>query len=310
MSGMVDLGRVTLDSEGRKIFGERRDAFQSCNGLELLVLLIEGDDALTATEGTTSCAPLLSRPGQRSGPVRDRESAAIAPEGDGGEHDARGASARQARAPAQPTSRIAEDLDDVYNFGPFRLSPRRPMLCKGTTPLRLGSRAMALLLELVRRSGELIPNHELIRAAWPATHVEEVNLRVHISALRHTLSDDPRSPAYISNVTGRGYRFVAEVSKTSASGCLTEVADYDRAHGKSAGPPGPRCLFLTSGRCLSPEVQERIRRAAAQLPAGCVVLVSYAASLTEALDLFAGEAATEVRMSRQRVPGQGSGSSP
>ena len=50
-------------------------------------------------------------------------------------------------------------------------------------PVRLGSRAISILSTLIQRPGELVTKDDLLASTWPATHVEEGNLRVHIAAL-------------------------------------------------------------------------------------------------------------------------------
>jgi DNA-binding winged helix-turn-helix (wHTH) protein len=44
---------------------------------------------------------------------------------------------------------------------------------------------------------------ELMSVAWPNTHVEEANLRVHIGALRKLLGDHGTGARFIENIPGR-----------------------------------------------------------------------------------------------------------
>src|SRR5215469_6574709 len=100
----------------------------------------------------------------------------------------------------------------VMSFGRFRLLPTQRLLLNGDTPVRLGSRAFDLLLALVERSGELVSKRELMARVWPDTLVEEGNLKVQISALRRALADGEPGNRYLTNIPGRGYRFVAPVA--------------------------------------------------------------------------------------------------
>jgi DNA-binding winged helix-turn-helix (wHTH) protein len=79
------------------------------------------------------------------------------------------------------------------------------------TPLPLGSRAADVLLLFLRRPGELVTKDEIKGEVWPHTVVEENNLRVQISALRHALDADRDGASAISTVPGRGYRFTLPV---------------------------------------------------------------------------------------------------
>jgi predicted ATPase/DNA-binding winged helix-turn-helix (wHTH) protein len=100
-------------------------------------------------------------------------------------------------------------------FGSFRLLPTQRLLLKGDQPLRLGSRALEILIALVERPGELLGKEELMARVWPNTCVEPANLTVHVAALRRKLGDGRGGNRFLINIPGRGYRFVAPV-KVSA----------------------------------------------------------------------------------------------
>jgi predicted ATPase/DNA-binding winged helix-turn-helix (wHTH) protein len=96
-------------------------------------------------------------------------------------------------------------------FGPFRLKPTRRLLLRDNKPLRLGSRALDLLIVLVERGKDLTSKEDLLKRVWPDTFIEEANLRVHVAALRKLLGDEGTGDQYIGTVAGRGYCFVAPV---------------------------------------------------------------------------------------------------
>jgi len=102
-----------------------------------------------------------------------------------------------------------------FLFGPFRLLPARFLLLEGDKPVRLGSRALEILVALLERPGELVSKQDLMARVWPNIFVESANLTVHMSALRRTLRDGRDGNRFIINIPGRGYSFVApvEVSK-------------------------------------------------------------------------------------------------
>ena len=62
--------------------------------------------------------------------------------------------------------------EEVFAFGSFRLVPAQRALLEDEKPLRLGSRALEILVALVERPGETISKEELIARAWPNTVVE------------------------------------------------------------------------------------------------------------------------------------------
>jgi DNA-binding winged helix-turn-helix (wHTH) protein len=109
--------------------------------------------------------------------------------------------------------------DFSLSFGPFRLSPTRRVLTRDGKPVRLGSRALDLLIALVDNGRDLVSKDDLLKRVWPDTFIEEANLRVHVAALRKLLGDEGTGGQYISTVAGRGYCFAAPVVR------VAEVAD-------------------------------------------------------------------------------------
>jgi DNA-binding winged helix-turn-helix (wHTH) protein len=77
-------------------------------------------------------------------------------------------------------------------------------------PVRLGSRALEILIALVERPGELVGKGELLARAWPDTVVEESNLKVQIAGLRRALGCGCGGNRYLATFSGRGFRFVAQ----------------------------------------------------------------------------------------------------
>jgi DNA-binding winged helix-turn-helix (wHTH) protein len=91
--------------------------------------------------------------------------------------------------------------------GLFRIDQRgRPI------PLALGCRGLDLLDFLARRGGEPVSKDEIMTVVWSGRAVEEANLNVQISKLRHILDQDRAHGSCIQTITGFGYRFVAEVT--------------------------------------------------------------------------------------------------
>ena len=105
------------------------------------------------------------------------------------------------------------DSEQALAFGPFRLMPSQKLLTENGKPVRLGSRALELLIALAERPGDVVSREELVAYVWPSTIVEETSLRVHIAALRRALGDGHGGARFITNVPGRGYCFVASVAR-------------------------------------------------------------------------------------------------
>src|SRR5882672_12217629 len=101
---------------------------------------------------------------------------------------------------------------DVICFGPFRLSTSERVLEKDGVRVRLGSRALDILIALVERPGEVVTKKDLFARVWPDLVVDESNLRYHVSVLRKALGERQSGTFYVTNVSGRGYCFVAPIS--------------------------------------------------------------------------------------------------
>jgi DNA-binding winged helix-turn-helix (wHTH) protein len=108
---------------------------------------------------------------------------------------------------------IAPIHDAAISFGRFELFPARRLLAREGQPLRVGSRALGLLITLVENAGRVVCKNELMTNVWGGVIVEEANLRVQMSALRRLLEDDGLDSRYIVHVARRGYVFVAPVER-------------------------------------------------------------------------------------------------
>ncbi len=109
---------------------------------------------------------------------------------------------------------------DVFLFGGFRLDRHSGGLFRqdgagSATPVAIGARALDVLAVLVAHQGELVSKQAIMQAVWPGMTVDEKNLAVQISALRRVLDDGQPEPSCIQTEAGRGYRFVAPVTRPS-----------------------------------------------------------------------------------------------
>ena len=119
---------------------------------------------------------------------------------------------------------------DVLSFGPFSLFAAGRLLKKGDEPIPLGDRALDILIALVEQAGKVVTQRELISRVWPDVTVEEANLRFQMAALRKALGDGRDGARYISNISGRGYCFVAPVTRSGAEQLVpvTGIATSER----------------------------------------------------------------------------------
>lgn len=142
---------------------------------------------------------------------------------------------------------MGSEAHPVYEFGDFRLDPKRRVLARVSdrAPIAVTAKAFDALVYLVEHAGELVPRQALAKVLWPATVVEENNLSQAISVLRRLLGE-----GHIATVTGRGYQFVTDVRRVTA--------------GQDDGPPaGEQVAVQTALR--------RSRAAIAGLVVACLV---------------------------------------
>src|SRR5262249_37466699 len=149
-------------------------------------------------------------------------------------------------------------------FGPFRLDADAEILFRGSKPLQVGKRAVALLRVLVERAGAPVSKDTLIEAAWSGLAVEESNLPVQIAALRKVLGEEPGGDKWIETLPRRGYRFVCTVTKgtpdtagdvpgsPSASAPITTAQSEALDHGPRRMEPERRQLTILCCKLLLP----------------------------------------------------------
>ena len=107
----------------------------------------------------------------------------------------------------------AGSRENVVAFGPFLLLGTQRLLLEGDNQIRLGSRALDILSVLVEQAGRAVAKEETIARVWPQVFVDESNLKIQVSALRRALGDGQGGHRYIVTVPGRGYEFVAPVTR-------------------------------------------------------------------------------------------------
>jgi len=125
--------------------------------------------------------------------------------------------------PAAPTA-------GPLSFGPFTVTPRERLVTRDGVALALGAKAFDILIALTSRPNQVVSKWDLMALVWPGLTVEEANLRFHVAALRKALGDGKDGARYITTLSGRGYCFVAPISKA-------EIAAERRPAQRTELPP-------------------------------------------------------------------------
>jgi len=102
----------------------------------------------------------------------------------------------------------------VYRFGVFEVDLGRRELLKHGTRIRLQEKPFLVLVELLRRPGEVVTRDKLRQRLWePGTFVDfDEGVNSAVKRLRGCLGDSAEKPLYIETVSRYGYRFIAPVT--------------------------------------------------------------------------------------------------
>jgi predicted ATPase/DNA-binding winged helix-turn-helix (wHTH) protein len=130
----------------------------------------------------------------------------------------------------------------VLSFGQFRLVASERLLLKEGVPVELSARALDILIVLTARPSEVVSKKDLLAQVWPDTTVEEGSLRFHMARLRKALGDGVGDARYIVTAPGRGYSFVAPLTRSSAP------STDDRDHTNLVRASLPRSVIRIIGR--------------------------------------------------------------
>jgi DNA-binding winged helix-turn-helix (wHTH) protein len=137
------------------------------------------------------------------------------------------------RAAEETMTEQVPHIGERISFGPFVLSASERLLTQDGIPIELGARTLDTLIALVSRPNEVISKRDLMAEIWPDVIVEEGSLRFHITGLRKALGDGENGARYIATLAGRGYCFVAPVSRSAPP-----------LSGKAASATSPSGTFL------------------------------------------------------------------
>ncbi len=136
---------------------------------------------------------------------------------------------------------------DTFLFGgDFELSFQDRELRRGGRVLKLERIPTELLLLIVEQRGCIVSRQQIVERIWGAEVFLDTDngINIAIRKIRQVLRDNPEQPRYIQTVTGRGYRFIAPVTRAYRAP-------------KTQEPPTPIVLQVPAG---SPGTAKRQRR--------------------------------------------------
>jgi TolB-like protein len=115
----------------------------------------------------------------------------------------------------------------IMRFGAFELDLRAAELRKHGRKIRLQEQPFQILVELLKRPGQVVLREEIRHKLWPnGTIVEfEHSINAAVKRLRDSLQDSAERPRYIETLARRGYRFIAAVFYESEAASKTEAVN-------------------------------------------------------------------------------------
>lgn len=116
---------------------------------------------------------------------------------------------------ARPDSSIP--TPSVVRFADFELDIRSAELRKKGHRIRLQEQPFQILVEMLKRPGEVVLREEIRKKLWPDDTVVEFDHSINaaIRRLRDALQDSAETPRYIETLARRGYRMIAPLSMSA-----------------------------------------------------------------------------------------------
>jgi DNA-binding winged helix-turn-helix (wHTH) protein len=80
-------------------------------------------------------------------------------------------------------------------------------------PLKIERLPMDLLVLLIEHQGQIVSREKIVERVWgKGVFLDTDNsINAAVRKIRQALKDDPERPRYVQTITGRGYRFVAQI---------------------------------------------------------------------------------------------------
>src|SRR5436190_3981649 len=105
----------------------------------------------------------------------------------------------------------------VLQFGAFHLAHGVELLYRGDVVVPLEPRAVRVLRYLVEHNDRVLSKEELLEEVWSDVFTTDGVLKKAVSQIRRTIGDDAEQSRFIATYHGRGYRFIAPVTRVGAA---------------------------------------------------------------------------------------------
>jgi len=111
-------------------------------------------------------------------------------------------------------------VHQLLKFGEdFEVDLRAYELRRSGVALKLEPTPFGILALLLERRGELVSRQQLVERLWGQGVFLDTDNSINgaIRKIRQVLSDEPEEPRFIQTITGKGYRFIAQVAEPTES---------------------------------------------------------------------------------------------
>jgi TolB-like protein/tetratricopeptide (TPR) repeat protein len=140
----------------------------------------------------------------------------------------------------------------IYRFLDCVLDQSAFTLSVAGTACHVEPRVFDLILYFIQSDGRIVSRDDIIEHVWGGRIVSDATIASCIKSARQALGDDGASQKTIRTVRGRGFKFVADVSKTGApqpAAAAVSMSDVsttmeDRAAQEPATPSRPSIAVL------------------------------------------------------------------
>jgi DNA-binding winged helix-turn-helix (wHTH) protein len=141
----------------------------------------------------------------------------------------------------------------VLQFGAFHLAQGVELLYRGEDVVSLEPRAVRVLRYLVEHNDRVLSKEELLEEVWADVFTTDGVLKKAVSQIRRTIGDDVEQSRFIATYHGRGYRFIAPVTRVGAvtpkivsAPALELVPNYDQLAARDSELLTLRAEFLSA----------------------------------------------------------------
>jgi Tol biopolymer transport system component/DNA-binding winged helix-turn-helix (wHTH) protein len=148
-------------------------------------------------------------------------------------------------------------------FADFELYPARFELRRAGKLLKLERMPMDLLILLVEKSGQVVTREEIIGRLWGNDVFldTEHGINTAVRKVRQVLRDNPEQPRFLLTVTGKGYRFIADVAP------VEELSGNGNRHRVLDGVNLTEGLAVPTHRVSAETITEEVQQPPIPLPA-------------------------------------------